>query len=135
MGRVSLESLKEELKRKGLRLADNSPKYENLNTQIAVYCKNDHRIVTTLKSIRHVGFVCPICVGEKTKGFTEPPYELPRKKGYRIIGIDNATHNMGISLFEDGKLIYYKLFTYKGGSHIHRLNEIKDTFEETIVPI
>jgi activator of 2-hydroxyglutaryl-CoA dehydratase len=82
-----------------------------------------------------VSFVCPVCIGEKTKGFTEPPHELSRKKGYRIIGIDNATRSMGISLFENGKLIYYKLFTYKSGSHIHRLNEIRDIFEEIIIPI
>jgi hypothetical protein len=96
----------EELQEKGLVMAPDSPEYQNLNSQITVLCQKKHKFTTTLKSIRYASFSCPVCIGEKTKGFEELPQELPQKKGYRIIGIDNATYNMGISVFDSGKLVY-----------------------------
>jgi hypothetical protein len=133
MARIGIKQVEEELADKKLKLTENSS-YENLNSQIEVECEKGHKFITTLKSIRYANFVCPVCVGEKTKGFTESPTEIPKKRGYRIIGIDNATYKMGISLFENGVLIYFKLFEFTSNNHIQRLNEIRDLFEQEIIP-
>jgi hypothetical protein len=106
VSKLEASRVAQELKEKGLVLAPNSPEYENLNSQIAVLCDKKHKFTTTLKSIRYASFSCPVCIGEKTRGFDEMPQELPQKKGYRIIGIDNATYNMGLSVFDNGKLVY-----------------------------
>lgn len=134
MARISLEQVKTELASKKLKLSEKTL-YENLNSQIEVECEKGHKFITTLKSVRYANFVCPVCVGEKTKGFTESPTDIPKKRGYRIIGVDNATYKMGASLFENGKLIYFKLFEFKSNNHIQRLNEIRDLFEQEIIPI
>lgn len=134
MNKLAPDRVHEELKLKNLILSENSSKYQNLNSQILVVCEKGHEFYTTLKSIRLSSFVCPICVGKETKGFTdEEKMEIGEKAGYRIIGLDNATYRMGISLFENGKLIYYDLLTFVDDNHIKRLNEIRDLFENKIL--
>lgn len=135
MSKLDLTQIKEELARKNLTLAENSPEYENLNSQIIVECSKNHKIHTTLKSVRLSNFTCPVCVGEKTKGFSEMPTEIPPKKGHRIIGFDNATYNMGVSVFDSGKLVYFKLLKFDSTNHIRRLNQIRDAIENQIIPI
>lgn len=123
-----------ELTAKGFFASENSPKYKNLNSQILVVCEKGHEFYTTLKSVRYSGFMCPVCVGEETKGFkNHKKLAIGKKQGYRIIGLDNATYRMGISLFEDGKLIYYDLLTFRDSDHIRRLNQIRDLFEDEIL--
>lgn len=133
MSRLSRKQIDLELSEKGLIFTDDSPKYENLNSHIKVMCNRGHRFVTSLASVRLASFSCPVCVGDKTKGFDKMPTEVPEKKGQRIMGIDNATYNMGVSLFDDGKLVYFELVKFKSSDHVVRLNQIRDFFEDTVV--
>lgn len=135
MSKVDSSQLYVELTKKGLVLADNSPEYQNLNSPILVQCDKGHKFTTTLKSVRYASFVCPVCVGEKTKGFTEMPTDIPVKKGYRVVGVDNATYNMGLSIFDSGKLVYFKLLKFDSVNHVVRLNEIRDAFEHVVIPL
>jgi hypothetical protein len=57
------------------------------------------------------------------------------KKGYRVVGVDNATYNMGLSIFDSGKLVYFKLLKFDSVNHVVRLNEIRDAFEHVVIPL
>jgi RNase H-fold protein (predicted Holliday junction resolvase) len=60
---------------------------------------------------------------------------VPQKTGYRVIGFDNASHNMGVAIFDNGKLVYYNLLTFNQGTATQRLNKIRDTLENQILPL
>lgn len=121
-----------ELMNKGLVIDEKSPDYKNLTSAILVRCEKGHLIQTNLLNIRRENFACPICEGLKTKGFDQAPTKVPQKEGYRIVGLDNATHNLGISIFDDGKLVYYKLHNFTGTS-VERLNAFRDLLEDVII--
>lgn len=134
MSKLRVEQVKEELKGKNYTLSPNSPEYKNLNSIIHVVCDKGHTIQTSLKSIRHSSFFCPLCAGEDSKGFDNAPVGVPRKTDkFRIVGIDNATQNMGVSIFDDGKLVYYKLYNFSAPDHIDRLLKIRDLIEDIII--
>lgn len=134
MAKISNKDLVAELALKNLTLSNTSKAYENLSSTITVICNNEHTIETNLKTIRMVNFRCPFCAGATSKSEAASNHNLPAKKGYRIIGIDNATQRFGISMFENGKLIYYNLFTFSGDV-VGRLNQIRDLVENIIIPI
>ena len=59
-------------------------------------------------------FRCAQCHGGEYKfhGASAPP---PKKENtYRIIGLDNATEKMGVSVFDDGELVFYSLLKFDG---------------------
>jgi len=134
MGKLSKNDLIAELALKKLTLSTTSKSYENLSSQITVSCENQHIIETNLKTVRMANFKCPICAGASSRNDAASSYVIGPKKGYRIIGIDNATQRFGISMFENGKLIYYNLFTFSGDV-VNRLNQIRDLVENIIIPI
>ena len=135
MARLSSEQLLEELKLKKLTLDNNSPDYKNINSEIVVRCEKDHKIETNLKTIRAENFRCPVCDGLDSKGFKHSADSvIPIKRGYRVIGIDNATQKFGISIFESGNLIYYNVLTFEGDL-IDRLNGIWDMINKVIIPM
>lgn len=134
MGKLSNVELVAELALKKLTLSDITKPYENLSSPITVLCENKHVIETNLKTIRMVNFKCPVCAGASSKNDAASTHTIPLKQGYRIVGIDNATQRFGVSMFENGKLIYYNLFTFSGDV-VNRLNQIRDLIENTIIPV
>ena len=136
MAKLSRADLIKELEAKNLRLMNESPKYKNLNSDIWVRCEEDHKIITNLKSVRLDSFTCPQCVGDSSKGFNVvSPSNVPQKKGYRILGIDNATKKFGVSIYENGNLIFYRLLTFNGADLIVRLNKVREYIENIMIPI
>ena len=135
MARLSLEQLKQELKKNKLTLVSDYDDYKNLSSIIIAKCENGHEVHTNLKTIRGSNFTCPICVGEASKGFKKEPVAVPNKKGYRVIGFDNASHKMGVSIFDDGKLVYFGLLEFNDGTAIERLLKIRDMLENKIIPL
>jgi hypothetical protein len=134
MGKLSSAELVAELELKKLTLSNTSKPYENLSSQITVVCENKHSIETNLKTIRMVNFKCPVCAGASSKNDAASSYAIGPKQGYRIVGIDNATQRFGVSMFENGKLIYYNLFTFSGDV-TSRLSQIRDLIEDIIIPV
>lgn len=134
MARLNNEQIVAELKTKNLTWDEKSPDYQNTNAEIIVVCEKGHSITTNLKTIRMSSFSCPVCVGAGSKGFNKEPISVPTKKGYRIIAFDNATQKMGISIFDSGKLVYYGLMSFNDTDHVKRLNNIRHTLEEIIIP-
>lgn len=105
MARLSLEAVKKEIKELGFEYV--SGKYSNLKSIIIVKCPEDHQSTTSLHDLRKRR-PCPVCaqfeITEKTEQMMS---KIPAKKGFRVLGIDNATMVTGYSIFEDGKLIHH----------------------------
>ena len=80
--------------------------YKNLSSVIEVRCNAGHTFFTDMKSIRKDNFKCPSCVGISTSNLNKT-HDLPIKTGFRIIAIDQASQKIGISVYDDGKLVYY----------------------------
>jgi Holliday junction resolvasome RuvABC endonuclease subunit len=124
-----------ELREKQLKLKSDYSDYKSVNSPIIVECINGHEIHTTLKTVRLKNFTCSQCVGTATKGKHVFTTVVPQKTGYRVIGFDNASHNMGVAIFDNGKLVYYNLLTFNQGTSTQRLNKIRDTLENQILPL
>lgn len=133
--KLELETIEKELKAKNLKLVSKYEEYKNLNSPITVECLNGHKIETNLHTIRSDNFVCNVCVGSSTVDKNVSNTIVPEKKGYRIIGFDNASHNMGVAIFDDGKLVYYNLLQFSTGTTLQRLNKIRDLLEKIIIPL
>ena len=89
---------------------------------------------TNLKTIRLSSFSCPRCVGSASKGFDKVATTVPAKTGYRVVGFDNASHKMGVAIFDDGKLVYYSLLEFNNGTATQRLLKIRQLLEDVILP-
>jgi len=100
-----------------------------------VVCLNGHEIQTNLKTIRLSSFACPTCIGNASKGFDGSPVIVPDKSGHRVLGFDNASHKMGVAIFDAGKLVYYHLLEFNTGTATQRLLKIRQLLEETILPV
>lgn len=83
--------------------------YKNLSSFIEVECENGHQYVTSIERLRKTT-VCPECTKEIVKLSATPP----PKKGYRIVALDQATNVAGISIFDDGNLVYASQRTFYG---------------------
>ena len=120
MGRLSHEQILKEVSARGYELVDDS-NYSSLNSRIIIRCPKGHLIETSLGDFRHVSFTCPVC--DKDIKFINPN-QVPQKKGYRIIAFDQATEKFGLSIFDDGKLVFYSLYNFTGSLNV-RLLKIK----------
>ncbi len=128
MGRLTLEEVQQEVQEKGFELVDFSH-YTSMISPITIKCNHGHLIETNLKDFRRASFTCPVC--DKSINFINPK-DVPEKKGYRIIAFDQATEKFGLSIFEDGKLIFYRLYTFSGAL-TSRLVKIQKFVEEIVI--
>ena len=110
MARLSTEKIQSELKEKGFILIDDA-NYTSVNSDIEIQCSKGHKITTSLNKFRHVSFYCPEC--DKDVNFKNPRV-VPEKKGYRIIAFDQATERFGLSIFDNGELVFYNLYSFSG---------------------
>ena len=133
MARLDDQTVIEELKEKHLTLDEESAPYKSLIAPIRVRCVNNHLIETNLKTIRSANFTCPVCVGKATRGFKNEPVSIPKKTGFRIIAFDNSSQYIGVSIFDDGKLVYYGLFSFTEGTAIERISKIRDLLEDRVL--
>lgn len=129
MAKLSAEKINEELQKKNFELVDCS-EYENLNSFITVKCPKGHITQTNLKSFRHDSYQCPEC--DKNIDFSNPTDVPDKENHYRVIAFDQATEKFGLSIFDDGKLIYYKLFVF-AGSAINRMVKIRKMIDELVI--
>lgn len=97
------------LQTKGLK-CEKIDDYKNMDSVLSLTCSNGHSLSATLRQVKNTNFKCPYCDGNKVEKLNS----IPPKNGYRVIGIDNATENVGVSIYESGKLIYYGKLTFSG---------------------
>lgn len=122
---LSKKEIEATIQAKGFEPVDISG-YKNLTSAIEVRCHAGHTFFTDMKSVRHDSFKCPSCVGETTSGLRDTPHgTIPSKSGFRIIAIDQASQKIGISVYDDGKLVYYHLVEVTGTLPIRLLKIYK----------
>ena len=129
MAKLSIEQIEKELAVKGYTLVDAS-NYKSLNSEITIKCPKGHLINTSMSFFRKPSFTCPVC--DQNIDFVNPSI-VPPKGNYRIIAFDQATEKFGLSIYDDGKLSYYNLYTFSG-TLINRIVKIKKLIQELIIP-
>lgn len=122
MARLTHQQIYDEIAAAGYELIDDSG-YVNMQSRIIIKCPQGHLIETCLGDFRRPSFTCPVC--DKDVHFVNPA-AVPSKEDnvYRIIAFDQATEKFGLSIFDDGKLVFYSLFTF-GGDMLARLTKIQ----------
>lgn len=103
MARLSLDAVKAEIEELGYTYSEGE--YKNLKSVLVVVCGEGHELTTTLHDLRKKR-PCPTCSQfEVTTAEELMMSQLPKKKGKRVLALDNATKITGYSVFEDGVLL------------------------------
>lgn len=101
-----------------------SDEYKNLDTEMVFKCSEGHKVYAPYKKIRDK-WSCPVCEQNQYKDFEEKI--IPKTNVIqRSIGLDQATHITGYSVFDDGKLVYAGTFEASADDEIERDIEIKN---------
>ena len=111
---------------------ENIDDYENLNTVLKCKCDKGHAIEAPLKTIRNQNFKCPQCAGQESLDLMASSSIIPEKSGFRVVAIDNATCNLGLAVFDDGKLVYYRPLHLEGDT-MSRIEKNRNFLEEVII--
>ena len=77
-------------------------------------------------------FRCAQCHGGEYKfhGAAKPPEK--KDNTYRVIGLDNATEKMGVSVFDNGELVFHTLLQFEGLLE-ERLLSIYDVLTQVVL--
>ena len=128
---ISRSSVLETLKIKGFTCL-NINEYKTLDTMLSVVCNNGHSLSIPFRTLRDERFKCPMCEGKNSLGTLLFNKEPPTKSGKRIVAIDNATKNMGIAVFDNGKLVHQELKELMGET-IERMLQNRQYIQNTII--
>ena len=108
-----------------------SEEYKNLDSDLIFECSEGHRIYLPYKKIRDK-WKCPIC--NKNKYYNFDNVVKPKKKNIqRTIGLDQATHITGYSIFDGKELIDAGTFEANAEDEIKRDIEIRDWLIQLIL--
>lgn len=129
--RLSDQEILDILSSKGFTCS-NLKDYQNMDTILHLQCEQGHRIDASIRSVRNVNFKCSICDGQNSISDKIDVINIAKKQGYRVVAIDNATENVGISVFDDGKLIFWHLYVYSGDT-IERITQNNKFLKEIII--
>lgn len=97
---LSKQQIELEVTEKGLKLVS-AADYKNLESTIIVECDKGHVFTTTLSDVRK-GKICSQC----SRQGVNLKEGVPTKTGYRIIALDQASNLIGVSIWDNGKLVY-----------------------------
>lgn len=107
-----------------------SDEYKNLDTEMVFRCNEGHQVYAPYKKIRDK-WECPICKENKYKNFDDKI--IPKdKKRQRTLGLDQATHITGYSIFDGNELVYAGTFEASAEDEIVRDLEIRNWLIQTI---
>ena len=101
-----------------------STEYKNLNTELSFICNEGHELNIPYKKVRDK-WECPICKVNKYYNFSEEIRPKP-KNVQRVIGLDQATHITGYSIFDNEELIYAGTFEATAEDEIARDVQIQN---------
>ena len=107
-----------------------SEEYKNLDTALEFICDEGHHVFLPYKKVRDK-WECPICIKNQYTFFDETI--IPKKKNkQRSIGLDQATHITGYSIFDDGELIHAGTFEATAEGEIERDVQIQNWLVQLI---
>lgn len=100
-----------------------STEYKNLKSDLELKCPNNHIVKITYEDWRKSSnHECPICIKQP---FIKLNEKNIRKKGQRILALDQSTHISGWSLYENGQLINYGSWEATEQKSTARISSIK----------
>lgn len=117
--KITIETIQEDLKKINWKCL--STEYKNLDSELVFECEEGHKVYSTYRKIRNKAF-CPICQQNKYKN---PEPLIKREEGFCVIGLDQATHTSGWSVFINNELKTYGTFKTKLEETNERINEVK----------
>lgn len=107
-----------------------SEEYKNLDSELVFECSEGHRIYLPYKQVR-TKWICPICNENKFYKFDGVAIKK-NKNIQRVIGLDQATHITGYSVFDGENLIDAGTFEATAQEEIKRDLEIRDWLTQLI---
>lgn len=119
MARLKYDEIKKEIEEAGWELLSSS--YTNLKTDMSFKCPEGHINYYSLEQWRR-GHVCVTCKNNKYSNVSVVPV---KKKGYRILAIDQASITSGWSIFDNDELISYGKWTSEGTHSTERIGQTK----------
>ena len=122
LAKIKIDEIRKAAIERGWKLL--STEYKNLDAELSFKCNEGHTVYAPYKKIRNK-WECPICQANKYYHFNDKV--LPKKKNtQRSIGLDQATHITGYSIFDNGELVYAGAFEANAENEIERDIEIKN---------
>ena len=101
-----------------------SEEYKNLDTDLTFECEEGHQVYLPYKKVRD-RWKCPIC--EQNKYYNFGTDVLPKGRDVeRVIGLDQATHITGYSIFDNGELVHAGTFQTTAEEEITRDLEVRN---------
>lgn len=130
MAALNSQQIAAEVNGKGFTLTDAS-QYKNLSSSISVRCSKGHLFNTTMNEVRAVSFCCPQC--ESRIGTKISKTVPPKQPGVRrIIAFDQATENFGLSIFDNGELVFCQLYRFSGDV-MSRIVKIRKFLQDIVI--
>ena len=94
-------------------------------------CDEGHLVVAPWGKLRGK-IICPVCKGNVTKQIAKID-AVPKKEGvYRIIALDQATHNTGYSVYDDQVLVSYGVYQTNKSTIEERISDVCDWLDSMI---
>ena len=122
MSKIKVEDIRKAAIDNGWQLV--STEYKNLSTELTFICNEGHEINIPYKKVRDK-WECPLCKANKYYNF--PEEVKPKSKGVqRAIGLDQATHITGYSIFDNEELVYAGTFEATAEDEIARDVQIQN---------
>jgi Holliday junction resolvasome RuvABC endonuclease subunit len=122
VSKIKVEDIRKAAIENGWQLV--STEYKNLSTELTFICNEGHEINIPYKKVRDK-WECPLCKANKYYNFSEEV--KPKSKGVqRAIGLDQATHITGYSIFDNEELVYAGTFEATAEDEIARDVQIQN---------
>ena len=122
MSKIKVEDIRKAAIDNGWQLV--STEYKHLSTELTFICNEGHEINIPYKKVRDK-WECPLCKANKYYNFSEEV--KPKSKGVqRAIGLDQATHITGYSIFDNEELVYAGTFEATAEDEIARDVQIQN---------
>lgn len=122
MAKIKIDDIRKEADSNGWKLI--TDEYKNLDTEMVFECNEGHKVYLPYKKVRDK-WKCPICEQNQYNNFSDKIVSK-KKSVQRSIGLDQATHITGYSIFDGGKLVYAGMFEATADDEIGRDIEIKN---------
>ena len=128
MSKIKIDDIRKAAVEQGWTVV--SETYKNLSTPMDFECNEGHKVFLPYKNVRDK-WECPICKQNKYYNFND---NLPTKKKnvQRTLGLDQATHITGYSIFDDSELIYAGTFEATAEDEIERDVQVRNWLSQLL---
>lgn len=122
MSKIKIDDIRSLLSEQNWKLI--SEEYKNLDSELIFICPEGHEVRSSWKKMR-INLDCPVCNQNQLKN--QDTTIIPKgKKVTRVLCLDQATQKTGFSIFDNGKLIRYGVFSATSSDETERIFLIKN---------